>query len=138
MNLNVKLDDGAIMPTKAHEWDAGFDLYTPVDCMVLPHRSIIIDTGVHVELPEGYCGVLEPKSGLNVKHGLIGHGVIDAGYTGSVMVKLYNLSDDTYTFASGDKIIQMLIEVVPRISLVQVDEIKGGERQNNGFGSSDR
>ena len=101
--IKVMLDKGAIMPTRAHEDDAGLDLYTPEDFglgfvnegdvnrVIHGVDSYIVDTGVHVEIPKGYVGMLKSKSGLNVKYGIISEGVIDAGYTGSIKVKLYSL-----------------------------------------------
>lgn len=87
----VVLDDGAYMPEYAHfGWDAGADLKSPVDVMIPANGSAVIDTGVHIDIPQGYAGFLKSKSGLNVKHDLTSEGVIDAGYTGSICVKLYN------------------------------------------------
>lgn len=87
----VALDDGAYMPEYAHfGWDAGADLKSPVDVMIPANGSAVIDTGVHIDIPQGYAGFLKSKSGLNVKHDLTSEGVIDAGYTGSICVKLYN------------------------------------------------
>lgn len=81
----VVLDDGAYMPEYAHfGWDAGADLKSPVDVMIPANGSAVIDTGVHIDIPQGYVGFLKSKSGLNVKHDLTSEGVIDAGYTGSI------------------------------------------------------
>lgn len=88
--MKVKLDPGAYMPERAHEQDAGYDLRTPVRAVIHPEGSVVIDTGVHVQIPDGYVGFLKSKSGLNVRLDLTGEGVIDAGYTGSITVKLYN------------------------------------------------
>lgn len=90
--INVMLDEGAFMPERSHADDAGLDLRSPVRQWVFPHNSAVIDLGVHVEIPKGYVGMLKSKSGLNIKHGLSGEGTIDAGYTGSIKCKLYNLS----------------------------------------------
>ena len=107
--MNVILGNGAFMPEFAHETDAGADLRSPVDAVVPVRGSAVIDTGVHVEIPEGYTIFLKSKSGLNVKHNLIGEGVVDSGFTGSIKVKLYNLGDQPYQIRKGDKIIQMVI-----------------------------
>lgn len=79
---------------------------------------------------------MKSKSGLNVNHGIIGEGVIDAGYTGSIKVKLYNLSDRGYEFKRGDKIIQLVILPILTPELEQVDSLKETDRGSNGFGSS--
>lgn len=137
--LPVQLDPGAYMPERAHELDAGLDLRSPVDVLVpCSGGSAIIDTGVHVQLPPDSVGMLKSKSGLNVKHGIVSEGVIDCGYDGSITVKLYNHSDTAYQVKRGDKISQLVILPVLRPTPVQVDKIEGGERGNNGFGSTGR
>lgn len=142
MKVKYWLDEGAIKPTKAHSTDAGFDIYDPSGCAIPPRGAYTINTGVHILIPDGYVGFLKSKSGLNVKHSIRGEGVIDAGYTGSIIVKLYNDSDDWYTFEEGDKLIQLVIIPIPEIEL---DEMLPGdffdletERGANGFGSSGR
>ena len=144
--MNVKLDKGAYMPEYAHVTDAGADLRTPHDVTVMPRGSVVIDTGVHIELPiisfggEEYftVGMLKSKSGLNVKHGITSEGVIDVGYTGSIRVKLYNHSDKPYEFKAGDKISQLVIMPIIAPSFDLVDELEESERGDNGFGSSGR
>jgi len=94
--MKIVLDEKAIMPTRAHNTDAGLDLYSPKEFVVRAHNSATIDTGVHVEIPEGYAGFLKSKSGLNVKWSIQSDGVIDTGYTGSIVVKLYNHANVPY------------------------------------------
>lgn len=134
--MNVKLEKWAYMPERAYPTDAGADLRTPHDVIVMPHGSAVVDTGVHIELPPNTVGMLKSKSGLNVKHGITSEGVIDVGYTGSIVVKLYNHSDKAYGFKAGDKISQLVIMPILTPSFVQVDEFEETERGNNGFGSS--
>lgn len=148
MTIKIKLDEGAILPTRAHETDAGLDLYTPVDVAVVRSRwtptegitigSAVIDTGVHIEIPKGYVGFIKSKSGLNVKYGLTAEGVIDAGYTGSIVVKLYNHTSTSYTFKAGDKIAQLVLLPIITPDLELVDELEDTDRGSNGFGSSGR
>lgn len=138
MTINIRLDVGAKTPTKAHSTDAGYDIYTPVGKTIYPHMSITIDSGVHVEIPKGYVGMLKSKSGLNVNHGIVSEGVIDSGYTGSIVVKLYNHSDEPYEFKPGDKITQLVIMPILMADLLVVDEFVQTERGDNGFGSSGR
>jgi dUTP pyrophosphatase len=95
-----------------------------------------VDTGVHIELPPNTVGMIKSKSGLNVRSGLVSEGVIDVGYTGSIVVKLYNHSDTPYGFKAGDKITQLVIMPILTPSFVQVDEFEETARGNNGFGSS--
>lgn len=136
MIFRVILDEKAKMPTKAHETDAGFDLYAPERVVVHRQSSTVIDTGVHIEIPKGYVGFLKSKSGLNVNHGIVGEGVIDAGYTGSIKAKLYNNSDSMMIFDPGQKIIQIVFLPIPEVELKLTDSFDETERGSNGFGSS--
>ena len=138
LTLPVQLDEGAFMPERAHSTDAGLDLRTPVAAYIPPMCSVTIDTGVHIQLPPGTVGMLKSKSGLNVNFGITGEGVIDEGYTGSILVRLYNNSSNAYSIKMGDKISQLVILPALRPTPVQVDKIEGGERGNNGFGSTGR
>ncbi len=136
--MKVFIEEGAIMPTRAHKTDAGLDIYSRDDMVVPARGSAVFDTGVHVELPEGTAGFLKSKSGLNVKHGITSEGVIDVGYTGSIRVKLYNHSNAAYAVNAGDKISQLVILPILIPELVQVDSLEDSERGENGFGSSGR
>lgn len=136
--MNIILDNGAFMPGFAHKTDAGADLRSPVYAVVPARGNTVIDTGVHVEIPEGYTIFLKSKSGLNVKHNLIGEGVVDSGFTGSVRVKLYNLGDNDYQILRGDKIIQMVILPCGYCEFTQVEKFAETERGDGGFGSTGR
>lgn len=134
--LKIQLDDGAIMPERAHPEDAGLDLFTPETVKVPSKGSATIDTGVHVQLPEGTAGVLMSKSGLNVNSDITSTGLIDEGYTGSIKVKLYNHGNTTTIIGEGRKISQLVIVPVQRPVPIQVEQITGGERGTGGFGST--
>ena len=157
--MRIKLDEGAYLPLRAHDTDAGLDLLTPRDVivpetkMVDVHRDILsdrieyvngvalgsatIDTLVHVELPHGFYGKIEGKSSLNVKRGIVSlGGVIDEGYTGSIVVKLYNTTGTPYQFHAGEKIAQLVIQPYIAPDLEVVDELTETERGSNGFGST--
>ena len=136
--IKIKLDEGAIMPTRAHEADAGFDIYAKEAQIVSAKESAVFDTGVHIAIPSGYAGMLKSKSGLNVKHGITSEGVIDAEYTGSICVKLYNNSGFDYKVEAGDKITQLVIIPIETPALVCVDDLSETDRGDNGFGSSGR
>lgn len=99
--LRVRLDEGAYLPQRAHGTDAGLDLRTPVDAYVRAGGCTVIDTGVHIQLPPGMVGMLKSKSGLNVKDGIVSEGVIDEGYTGTILVKLYNHGTEAKQFSRG-------------------------------------
>lgn len=138
VNVKVKLEPGAYLPEYAHEADAGMDLRSPRDVYIMPNRSRTIDTGVHIAIPPGMVGMLKSKSGLNVKHGLLNTGVIDSGYTGSIVVKLYNHTNSAYFVKRGDKISQLVILPVIHAQLELVDELEETERGDHGFGSTGR
>lgn len=136
--MKIVLDNGAYMPTRAHEADAGLDLYATEDKIVPLKGSAIFDTGVHIELPPNTVGFLKSKSGLNVKHGITSEGVIDEGYTGSICVKLYNNTTQHYHVKKGDKISQLVILPIIKPKLELVDSLEDTDRGGNGFGSSGR
>lgn len=135
--VKVTLDSGAYMPQYAHFGaDAGADIRTPLAFSVMPHSAVTIDTGVHIEIPAGYVGLIKSKSGLNVNKSILTEGVIDHGYTGTIRVKLYNHGEQTVTFERGDKITQLVVVPFMAAEFTQVDEITGGERGSSGFGST--
>lgn len=134
--MKIKLDAGAFVPVREHSTDAGADLRSPVDVLVPARGSRVIDTGVHIQLPHGYVGMLKSKSGLNVKHGITSEGVIDEGYTGAIKAKLYNHSDYPCAFLRGDKITQLVIVPCEYVQFDLVDDLKDSERGGNGFGST--
>lgn len=124
------------MPTRAHKDDAGLDLYAPEKAFLFSHESVTIDTGVHIAIPRGCVGFLKSKSGLMVKQNITTDGTIDAGYTGSIRVKLFNHGDENITIKPGQKIAQLVILPIKRPKLVQVFSLKKTERGPGGFGST--
>lgn len=136
MKLKVVLDTGAYMPTRAHEADAGYDLYSRETATIFPNSSGEFDTGVHMAIPHGYCGLIVSKSGLNMKSGIQSDGLIDADYTGSIRVKLYNHGTRAIRIHEGQKISQIVILpfIAPELELaLSLDET---ERGDGGFGST--
>lgn len=138
MNIRTKIRDDAFLPERAHDTDAGADIRTPEGFRLRAHDSEIVATGVHVELPAGTVGMLKSKSGLNTRYGIVSEGVIDEGFSGEIIVKLYNFSDHDYMFQRGDKITQLVVMPVHYVTYEQVDEIKAGERGTDGYGSTGR
>lgn len=144
--MKIKLDEGAYMPERAHDTDAGLDLKSMEDKVVPAGGSAIFDTGVHVKLPlfhMGYedaitAGIIKSKSGLYFKHGIIATGTVDYSYRGSIKVKLTNTGTEDYQVKRGDKITQLVIVPVLTPELELVDELEETERGANGFGSSGR
>lgn len=136
MKVKVVLDDGAYMPTRAHSADAGLDLYSQIDAVIFQNCSGTFDTGVHIEIPEGYVGFLKSKSGLNIKKCLQSEGVIDSGYTGSICVKLYNHGAKAVEIKKGQKISQLVLLPIITPELELVDSLEDTERGSGGFGST--
>ena len=135
--MNIYVEKGAYMPERAHKTDAGLDVRSYENRLVKAHGGALLHTGLHVQLPHGTAGLLVSKSGLNVKHGITSTGLIDEGYTGEIMVKLYNNSDENYLVHAGDKISQLVVipELYEDIQFKNfLDE--NTERGDHGFGSS--
>ena len=136
--MNYMLDAGAYAPEKAHNTDAGYDLRSRDTILIMPEDSAVFDTGVHIQIPHGWCGLLVSKSGLNTKHNMTSTGLVDEGYTGSIRVKLYNHGSDPYMIREGDKISQLVLLPYGTFDMTEVDELDETERGDNGFGSTGR
>lgn len=134
--MKILLDPGAIMPTRAHETDAGLDLYSPVRKVIRANDRERIDTGVHVEIPQGYVGMITSKSGLMAKEGITSRGTIDCGYTGSIQAVLFNHTRKDYIVEKGQKITQLVIMPIITPTLELVDSLDDTERGAGGFGST--
>lgn len=133
-----KLDPEAIMPTKANDTDAGYDLYALEDLEIGPVNQKLVKTGISMAIPKGYVGLIWPRSGLAYKHGLdVFAGVIDAGYRGDIGVILYNSKvNDHYKIKKGDRIAQILFQKIEGFDLVEVEDLEDSQRGLGGFGSS--
>lgn len=137
--MKIKIDEGARVPTRAHPTDAGLDLYATHDAVVPWNGSAIIQTGVHVQLPEGMAGLLVSKSGLSIKKDITSTGLIDEGFQGEILVKLYNHGFKSYQVKKGDKVSQLVVFPVQYPSVEIVDEFaEKTERGENGYGSTGR
>ena len=141
--MNYYLDEGAKAPTRAHNLDAGLDLYaykflhyqSEKVLVVRPDTTYLIDTGLHLEIPAGYCGLVLPRSS-SARDGLLVHtGVIDSGYTGSIKITV-NALNEAKVVRLYDRIAQLLIIPIPTFELKEVETFSGSERGDNGFGSS--
>ena len=135
--MKIMLDNGAYAPVRAHETDAGLDLRAKYGVLVPAHGFATVGTGTHVQLPKGTAGVLVSKSGLNVLYGITSTGLIDEGYTGEIMVKLYNNGNRDYQVEAGDKISQMVVIQYMNEPIELVDSLDmDTERGSAGFGST--
>ena len=122
-------------PSRAHDTDAGLDVYAMHGGIVRAHQAATFHTGVHVELPKETAGILMPKSGMMLRD-LLTFGVVDAGDTEDGLVDIVNHGGDDYCIWAGDKISQMLIVPVLYEPVEIVEEISGGDRGSAGFGST--
>lgn len=134
--IKISLDPGAKMPTRAHEADAGLDLYSMEANEIPPFGSTEFDTGTHISIPAGYVGFVKSKSGLMMKQNITTDGTVDSGYIGSIRVKLFNHGGDTVYIEKGQKIAQLVLLPIITPKMVTVDKLKDTERGCGGFGST--
>ena len=137
-----KLLPEAIIPTKAHIMDAGFDFYAIEDVTISPDFSAICRTGIAWDpmdnIDQCYYLQMKSRSGMAFKHGLecTNAGVIDHDYRGEIMIKLYNNGDKQYDIKAGDRIAQGIVHVIPMCECIEVRDMEKTERGDKGFGSS--
>ena len=143
MNLRfAKLKDGATLPTRAHEGDAGLDLHACEAAHIGPGERWSVGTGIAVEIPAGHAGLVLPRSGLAREHGIAlvnSPGLIDAGYRGEISVLLLNTDPaETFRVAPGDRIAQLVLAAVELPDPVEAGSLTESARGDGGFGSSGR
>lgn len=138
--MKVMLDAGAKLPTRAHRYDGGLDLFAKDDmeAVVIPPYGgcATFDTGVHLQIPQHFVGLVKSKSGLMVKHKILTDGTVDANYTGSIRVTLFNNGELSYTVKPGAKIAQLVIVPCCLPPLELVSGMEETDRGDNGFGST--
>ena len=133
----VKLNEDAITPTKANKSDAGFDLYASHGAILEKHTHKLIKTGIAMQIPKGYVGLIWPRSGMAYKHGIaVFAGVIDSGYRGDIGVILYNSQYNDYNVEKGDRIAQLVLQKVEDFELLEVSDLNNTDRSEAGFGST--
>ena len=135
----VKLREGAHIPCRAHDDDAGFDLYASEDVSLKAHGFASVPTAISVELPAGTEGQVRPRSGLAAKYGvtvLNAPGTIDAGYRGEVKVILINHGETDFEISAGMRIAQLMVKPVYPTEFVEVSSLADSVRGEGGFGSS--
>jgi dUTP pyrophosphatase len=138
----AKLNDEAMLPTRAHKGDAGLDLYACEAAHIGPGERWSVGTGVAVEIPEGHAGLVLPRSGLAKKHGIAlvnSPGLIDSGYRGEIRVLLLNTDPaETFRVEPGDRIAQLVISPIALAEPVETASLAESARGDGGFGSSGR
>ena len=140
----VKLYEDSVLPTRAHEEDAGLDLYAHLGgnnivLEIKPHTTVKVDTGIAVAIPKGHMGLILPRSGVSTKKSLANinaPGLIDCNYTGPVFVPLHNYSDEVQYVNNEDRIAQLVVAPYTKVELEVVEKLTETERGDGGFGSS--
>ena len=140
MQVNfLRIDEELPVPSPAHIGDAAVDLHSRIAVALQPGEREAVPTGIAVALPEGYAGLVLPRSGHARRHGIgvvNGPGLIDSGYRGEISALLINHGDETVEFARGDRIAQLAIVPVPAIEWIEVDSLDETVRGAGGFGST--
>lgn len=142
MRVNIKrLNENAIIPTRATEYSAGMDLYacTSTPVIIAPHETVMIGTGLAIELPEGHFGAIYARSGLASKQGLAPAnkvGVVDRDYVGEVKVALHNHSNEPQTINPMERVAQLVVMPYLPVEFNEVEELSETERGEGGFGST--
>lgn len=137
MKLKVKkMSPDAKLPLYGHKGDAGMDLFSSSEYVLQKGEVYAVPTGVKVEIPMGYVGLIWDKSGVSLKgvHRLAG--VVDAGYRGEIKVVMVNLSQDPFVIDKGMKIAQLLIQPIVEVDVVEVEDLEDSSRGEGGFGST--
>jgi dUTP pyrophosphatase len=127
------------LPSYAQPGDAGADLRSRISTLVPAHGRVLVPTGVSIALPDGYVGLVHPRSGLAHKHGITvlnAPGTVDAGYRGEIAVNLYNSTDEDFSIEVGDRIAQLVIQRVERAHFIEVDRLPESDRGDGGHGST--
>jgi dUTP pyrophosphatase len=135
-----RLDPDLPMPRYAHPGDAGADLHSAVEVTLHPGERSLVPTGVALAIPDGWVGLVHPRSGLAARHGISlvnAPGTVDAGYRGEILVNLVNLDPrEAFTVRRGDRIAQLVVQQVARAAFVEVDSLDATPRGDTGHGAS--
>jgi dUTP pyrophosphatase len=134
-----RLRPDARVPDQAYDGDAGLDLSACDHVVLPPGRRAVVPTGLAVEIPDGYAGFVQPRSGLAARHGIgivNSPGLIDSGYRGEIRIVLLNTGDQTFSVEPGMRVAQLVVVPVAAVRLVEVNELTASERGTQGFGSS--
>ena len=140
LNIKVKrINQSATLPQYAHDGDAGLDLFSVEEKIIMPGETVLVHTGIQIQLPKDTEAQIRPRSGLALKYSITvlnSPGTIDEGYRGEIGVILINHGKFDFKVEKDMKIAQMVIKPVLRVSLVEVDELNFTERAEGGFGST--
>jgi dUTP pyrophosphatase len=129
------------VPSRKHPGDAGYDLQAATDVVLKAGERALVPTGVAVAIPQGYAGLVVPRSGWAIQHGLSvvnAPGIVDAGYRGELQAILINHGSEPVSIKIGDRIAQLVVVAVPELEWIEVAELEGSQRGDAGFGSTGR
>ncbi|RZP24369.1 MAG: dUTP diphosphatase [Candidatus Actinomarinales bacterium] len=141
-NFNIKikiLNEFAKIPSKSHEDDIGYDLYSDGEYIIKPQKVVLVNLGIAIQLPKNVGGFVLPRSGLASKNLIApinAPGLIDPGYTGELMVPLMNYSNEVYTVSQNERVAQLVTITTSSISFEKVEELDNSDRSSGGFGST--
>ena len=137
MKLKVKkLTPDAKLPLYGHKGDAGMDLFSSLEYVMQKGELFAVPTGISVEIPKGYVGLIWDKSGVSLRGAHRLAGVVDEGYRGEIKVVMVNLGQDSFAVEKGMKIAQLLIQAVEEVEIVEVEDLEDSSRGEGGFGST--
>ena len=133
-----RLSENSVLPTKAHAGDLGYDLYASEEVVLMAGQTKLVPTGIAIQFPEGYGGLLRDRSSVATKRNLfVVAGVIDNGYIGEIMIALHNSTDGYERIMVGEKIAQLILIPTVNFTVEEVDElVSADERGTGGFGST--
>ncbi len=140
MNIRIKrINPEAKLPEYAHKGDAGMDLFSVIDTKIKPKHRLAVPTGIEMEIPKGYVGLVWDKSGISLKEGIkTMAGVIDSSYRGEIKIVVINLGSKVFSITRGMKIAQMLIQPIITAKIKEAGNLAESKRGRKGFGSTGR
>tara|TARA_B100000700_G_scaffold130131_1_gene145760 strand:- start:22 stop:456 length:435 start_codon:yes stop_codon:yes gene_type:complete len=140
INIKIKrLNDNAILPEKQHDSDAGYDLHSIEEIILRPNKIYKIRTGIAIQIPNHYAGLVLPRSGLSSKYGISlinTPGLIDSGYRGELLIPLINHSSNEYTINKTERVAQLILLEIPEVKIEVTSDLDESDRESKGFGST--
>tara|TARA_Y100001956_G_scaffold73316_1_gene79408 strand:+ start:106 stop:540 length:435 start_codon:yes stop_codon:yes gene_type:complete len=140
INIKIKrLNENAILPEKQHDSDAGYDLYSIEEIILKPNQIYKVKTGIAIQIPNNYGGLVLPRSGLSSKYGISlinTPGLIDSGYRGELLIPLINHSSNEYTINKTERVAQLILLEIPEVKIEVTSDLDESDRESKGFGST--
>tara|TARA_Y100000590_G_scaffold19674_1_gene23092 strand:- start:90 stop:524 length:435 start_codon:yes stop_codon:yes gene_type:complete len=140
INIKIKrLNENAILPEKQHDSDAGYDLYSIEEIILKPNQIYKVKTGIAIQIPNNYGGLVLPRSGLSSKYGISlinTPGLIDPGYRGELLIPLINHSSNEYTINKNERVAQLILIQIPEVKIEVTSDLDASDRDSKGFGST--